>query len=83
MKTIPQNILEVFPKAKYVESDDCQFEDDIIELTSNLHIQVSLQTEYYILVKQDGFIFHTLTVDTSLEKVYKKAIEVATCRSLN
>lgn len=86
MKVIPQNILEVFPNAKYVESTDWQVEDDTIELTSRLHIQVRLQDDYYSLIKEDdkdGFIFHYLMVDRDLNEVYKKAIETATGTTLN
>ena len=58
---LPKNILKVFPNAKYVETDEPTIEDDSIELTSKLHIQVGLQDDYYSLIKEDDkdeFIFH-------------------------
>ena len=81
---IPKNILEVFPNAKYVEATHWEIEDDKIELTSKLHIQVG-QDSYYLVEEgngNDGMFFEYIMNSTKLIEVYKKAIE-NTCGFLN
>lgn len=73
-------IKKVFPKAKYIESEEPDITDDMIYLTDKLHIQVDLFSDFYSLieeVEENGCIlFKYLIVDKDLQKVFKEAIKI-------